>query len=55
MRRMVVLTLAYGMGLLAFVTPIVVSLMLSDRQGRLALEERAFTIATDGLRDNVTI
>jgi len=55
MRRMVVLTLAYGMGLLAFVTPIVVSLMLSDRQGRLALEERAFTIATEVLRDNVTI
>ncbi len=55
MRRMVVLTLAYGMGLLAFVTPIVVSLMLSDRQGRLALEERAYAIATEVLSDNVTI
>lgn len=55
MRRMVVLTLAYGMGVLAFAAPIVVSLMLSDRQGRLALEERAFTIATEVLRDNVTI
>ncbi len=43
------------LGVPAFVTPIVVSLMLSDRQGRLALEERAFTIATEVLRDTVAI
>ncbi len=55
MRRTVVLTLAYGMGVLAFAAPIVVSLLLADRQSRIALEERAYGLASEVLNDNLTI
>ena len=55
MRRAVVLTLAYAMGVLAFIAPIVVSLVLSDKQSQSALEDHAVSIAAEVLRSNITI